>query len=143
MPPDFKAALLEKVGEEKLGEEKLKFRGRVSVYATSPIELVQRVSSVARAANALEFAAALAATLPVKGVGASGTLGYTRSATGKVDALERVPLVVGFSEPNQSGTTQVGGVGFGWLLGPEVILNPEKQALELEHRVKPYSLTAD
>lgn len=137
VPPDFKAALIKDNGA------KSKFKGRISVYAASPIELVQRVSSVARAANALEFAAALAATLPAQGVGASGTLGYTRSATGKVDALERVPLVVGFSEPNNSDTTQGGGAGFGWLLGPEVILNPENQALELEHRIQPYSLTAD
>ena len=138
VPSDFKSALL----TDQSGG-KSRYKGRMSVYAASPIELVQRVSSVARAANALEFAAAMAATLPAKGVGAEGTLGYTRSATGKVDAMERVPLVVGFSESNNSDAGNTQTPAFGWLLGPKVKLNPENQTLELEHRIAPYSLTAD
>ena len=137
VPPDFVAALFDK------SANRFKAKGRVSVYAASPIELAQKVSSVARAANALEFAAAATAVLPAKGVGASGALGYTRSVKGKVDALERVPLVIGFSEANQAGTEPSPNAGFGWLLGPKVVLNSETKELELEHHVEPYSLTAD
>jgi len=133
---------------------------RVSVYDVSPTERVHRVSTAARAADAVAMAASLAGTLPSAGLAGSGNFAYTRSASGKADALERAPLVVAFAEP---GVTKVhweqsAGKGsreakkhsentrlpaFGWILGPKVALDPENQALVLEHYLAPYELQAD
>jgi hypothetical protein len=137
VPNDFIKALFEEGPNAQLTA-----KGRVSTYAVSPIALVQRVSTAARAAEAIQIAASLAASLPVKGLGANAALGSMRSVTGKVDALERVPLVVGYSTP-ALGTDKPTIPAFGWLLGPKVVLNAEKKALALEHNLAPYELTAD
>lgn len=136
IPLHFKNALFNKASN------KFQAEGRVSVYEASPVGLVQRLSSAARAAQALDLAADIAASLPTQGVGAQVGLGYSRTASGKVDALERVPLVIGFSEP-ADGNIDDSLAGFGWLLGPKVVLDAEKRALKLEHNLAPYSLSAD
>lgn len=123
-------------------------RGRLSVYAVTPTALVQRVSTAARAADAVQMAASLAASLPTKGIGANAGLGYMRSVTGKVDALERVPLVVGYSTAAEFDETGIGRrelepARAGWLLGPKVVIDTEKKALALEHHLSPYELSAD
>jgi len=114
---------------------------RVAVYDVAPTERVQRISTAARAADAISLAAAVAGQLPSFGIGASGNFAYSRTATGKADALERVPLVVGFAEPRTN--TNESMPSFGWLLGPQVSLDPETQSLVLNQRVKPYDLYAD
>ena len=134
---------------------------RVSVYDISPTERVQRVSTAARAADAVTMAASLLGNLPSAGFAGSGNFAFTRSAIGKADALERAPLVVGFVEPGVRGTTMVthpkDGRGsykthadessrrpaFGWLLGPRVSLDPKERALFLEHHLVPYELVVD
>lgn len=131
---------------------------RVSVYDVSPTERVHRVSTAARAADAVAMAASLAGTLPKIGLSSSGNIAYTRSAAGKADTLERAPLVVGFVEPGVTSVTWVeaarnGGAregpnsprfpSFGWLLGPKVSLDPEGSELMLEHHIAPYELYAD
>lgn len=123
-------------------------RGRVAAYAVTPAELAQRVSTVARAGSAVQMAASLSAILPTNGLGVNSALGYSRAATGKVDTLERVPLVVGYAEPGDTttdGEPKVDGLqpGFGWLLGPKVVIDPAGKALSLEHQLAPYDLTAD
>ncbi|MEQ1743550.1 MAG: hypothetical protein ABL869_13750 [Candidatus Nitrotoga sp.] len=112
--------------------------GRPSAYAVTPAELAQHISSAARAGNAVQIAASLAALLPAQGIGGNGALGYSRAAIGKVDAMERVPLVVGYAESDTKSDN-----GFGWLLGPKVIFDPQNKALALEHNLAPYSLMAD
>ncbi len=114
---------------------------RVSVYDVAPTERVQRISTAARAADAIALAAAATGQLPSHGIGLSGNFAYSRTATGKADALERAPLVVGFAEPGAD--TNQHKPSFGWLLGPQIGLNPEDQSLFLSQRVKPYELYAD
>jgi hypothetical protein len=128
--------------EGKTPSKMLIARGRISTYAVSPVALAQRVSSVARVADALQLAASLAATVPSSGVGGSLGVGYMRSVTGKVDAIERIPLVIGYSGYTGDAAAPRAS-GFGWLLGPRVVLDPERKALALEHNLAPYDLTAD
>ncbi len=118
---------------------------RTAVYLVSPTGRFQRLSTAARAADAVALAGALAADLPAQGLGVKGTASYSRSAQGKVDALERSPLVVGFSEPATVDTNDktVSEPSFGWILGPKTVLNPEKQTLEFEQYIAPYHLSAD
>jgi len=131
---------------EALEKSVEKQRGnRTAVYLVSPTGRFQRLSTAARATDALALAGAISADLPAQGLGAKGTASFSRSAQGKVDAMERSPLVVGFSEPatvdgmdNQSNPP-----AFGWILGPKVVLNPEKQRLEFEQYIAPYNLSAD
>lgn len=146
VPPAFIAALFEKVavpGEQ--GHFDYVARGRLSTYAVSPGALTQQISTVARAADAIQMAASLAASLPMQGVGANAGLGYMRSVSGKADAIERVPLVIGFSSGGlkNRGTSGLSEAQFGWLLGPKVVIDSEKKALALEHQLSPYTLTAD
>lgn len=114
---------------------------RIAVYDVAPTERAQRISTAARAADAVSLAAAVAGQLPSYGIGTSGNFAYSRTATGKADTLERAPLVIGFAEP--SADTNKHMPSFGWLLGPQVSLDPESQTLFLSHRVKPYDLYAD
>lgn len=133
---------------QALFDEKGIARGRVAAYAVTPAELAQRISTAARAGSAVQMAASLSAILPAKGVGANTALGYARAASGKADTLERIPLVVGYVEPGDTETeAQLDRArllpGFGWLLGPKVVINPEGKSLALEHHLAPYDLTAD
>lgn len=140
VPNLFRDALFEPDAKK----EKWIAKGRISTYAVSPNVLAQRVSTVARAAEAVQIAASLAASLPPQGLGLSSGIGRMRSVAGKVDALERVPLVVGYSTPAAKAKDK--GViepVFGWLLGPRVVLDTENNALALEHNLEPYDLTAD
>lgn len=121
-------------------------RGRLTTYAVSPTALVQRVSTAARAADAIQIAASLAVSLPMQGAGAGAGFGYMRSVSGKADAIERIPLVVGFSSQateSQADGTDLDQGRFGWLLGPKVVMDTERKALALEHNLAPYALTAD
>jgi hypothetical protein len=81
--------------------EKIRARSRVTVYDVAPTERAKRVSTVARAADAVALAAAVAGQIPGYGLGLSGNIAYSRSAIGKADAIERAPLVVGFAEPGE------------------------------------------
>lgn len=120
-------------------------KGRVATYAVSPVALAQQVSTAARAADALQLAASLAASMPMQGIGVNTGMGYMRSVTGKADTVERVPLVVGYSsaaQVNEMGASSE-QARFGWLLGPNVVLDTKEKALRLEHNLAPYDLTAD
>lgn len=121
---------------------------RVAVYEVAPAERAQRISTVAQAAEAISLAASLAGQIPTYGLGVNGAVGYNRSAAGKADALERAPLVVGFAEPLQHKESLQAppdhvGPAFGWLLGPEVSVDPENQELVLEQRLAPYDVYTD
>ena len=144
VPPVFFRALFNVPPTEEIGERAYAARGRPSTYAVTPVELAQHVSTAARAGSAVQIAASLAAILPAQGLGGNAALGFSRAVTGKADALERIPLVVGYSEPGDTlDETSKEYPGFGWLLGPKVVIDPQHKALALEHNLAPYDLTAD
>jgi hypothetical protein len=126
-------------------QETVRMPRRITVYEVAPTERTQRVSTVARAADAVAMAAALAGQLPQAGFAGSGNFAFTRTAIGKADALERAPLVVGFVEPAHATTAESSQSHpvFGWLLGPKVTLDPKKQRLVLQQHLAPYELHAD
>ncbi len=121
----------------------------VRVYEIGPRQQVQQVSTAARAADAFSLAMALAAKAPTKGAAAKAGLGYSRSAIGKVDTLERLPVVVGFAqaggvwtEPDSTDEAD-GQLQFGWILGPRISMHPKKGRLELAQGHSVYDLSAD
>lgn len=106
----------------------------VRVYEVGPREQAQQISTQARAANSLALAASIAASAPGSGQAADAALGYSRQATGKAAALERVPSVVGYVP---------GGTGiFGWVIAPKATVDP-KGELSMEQMLRPYDLTVD
>jgi len=80
--------------------------GRPVVYSVTPTEQAQRVSTLASAANSVQMALALSAGLPGYGAGGQAGVSDLRSAAGTADALERLPLVVAFSEPRYSASAK-------------------------------------
>jgi hypothetical protein len=121
----------------------------VRVYEVGPREQVQQVSTAARAAEEFSLAMALVTKAPAAGGGANAGLGYSRSAIGKVDVVERLPVVVGFAQARGSweNTDEDPGVTqpqFGWILGPRVnTVDPEEGSLRLQQGQKTYDLSAD
>lgn len=145
---------------------------KVRVYEVGPREQVQQVSTAARAAEAFSLALALSAKDPSSGAAANAGLGYARSAIGKADVVERLPVVVGYAQaggewqgpsvppqPQQPAVGPGGEVGgpaptlptgnphtarFGWILGPRVnSIDPKRGSLALQQGQKTYDLSAD
>ena len=106
----------------------------VRIYEVGPREQVQQVSTVARSAQSLALAAAVAASAPGSGVSGNAAMSYSRQAMGRASTLERVPSVVGYSVAGEKT--------FGWVLGPRAIVNPRGK-LEMEQLLKPYDLAVD
>lgn len=120
--------------------------GAASVYQVGPKQQVQVVSTQARAAEELTLAASLAGQAPNQGIGASAAFGFGRRAVGRADALERVPLVVGYADSASEGADNASGdalPSFGWMMGPRVVLDPAKQKLLLEQGLRPQELSVD
>lgn len=121
----------------------------VRIYEMGPREQVQQVSTAARAAEAFSLAMALAAKAPSRGAAAEAGLGYSRSAMGKVDAVERLPVVVGFAQGGGAFKPVTGNKNderpqFGWILGPRLnTIDPKKGWLNLEQGHQVYDLSAD
>jgi hypothetical protein len=112
--------------------------GSPYAYATAPVELGQTLSTYAGAANATSLALALAAAHPGSGLSGSAAMGYLRNAVGRVEALERAPLVVGFSHRSPKLEPQLG-----WLFGPRIVLDPKGHQLKLVQTVSSQSLAAE
>lgn len=138
VPPDFETALRSR-------------DYRVAIYDVGPREQAQRLSTAARAANAVSLAAAVAAQAPGSGLGGNASVGYSRSAVGRVDAIERAPLVVSFAEAQETPRRGEGEAApaaqtmpaFGWLLGPRVTADTRRNRLELQQQLRPYDLSVD
>lgn len=118
-------------------------KGDGRAYAVTPTELAQRLSTTAKALNSFEAALAVAASLPTSFLGKLGLSGgYSRSAQGAVEAIERLPRVVGFadriSRPHDNAQAY-----FGWVFGPRAVINSESKQLELYQTLANYTLTAD
>lgn len=71
---------------------------RTYAFATSPIETVQQVSSLASALSTFEAGLALNGSLPQSGTSLGGAANFANAAQGRISALERQPTVVGFSD---------------------------------------------
>lgn len=152
IPPEFFRALASKwwnCAESHSSNDwaaTCQLRGRAVVHATSPQQLAQRVSTVASATKALQLAAAVDATLTGKGAAGEAGLGLAKGATGQVEELERVPLVVGFStegKEDEKGDETPGPGVFGWVFGPRATIDPESEDVKLEQTVQSYNLAAD
>jgi len=128
--------------------------GDAYAYATIPIERAQRVSTIARSANSLEIALALAASLPTAGASAQLGASYIKAAAGNTEALERAPLVIGFADRKSplerivKGSdplyvSDVQGPQSGWVFGPPVRINPTDNTLELIHTVSSHRVATD
>lgn len=139
---------------------------KVRVYEVGPREQVQQVSTAARAAEAFSLALAVAAKDPSSGAAGNAGLGYARSAIGKADVVERLPVVVGYAQaggtwkaaapsapakaiegggdPPPAAVDQARTARFGWILGPRVnTVDPKRGKLELQQGQKTYDLSAD
>ena len=121
--------------------------GNSFAYRALPVERAQRVSTAASAADSVQLALALSGGYPAAGVAGDLGLAQARSATGKADAMERAPLVVGFADGTSANETAVEGFSeeahFGWVFGPYVGLDPPKKRLVLRHTVKNHQVMAD
>ncbi len=113
-------------------------KGEGYTYATGPIERAQRVSTRAAAARSLELSFALSVALQKEGLDVDDTLSYLRETAGRIDALERVPIVVGFSDHHEARAAP----SFGWVFGPPVRVKGEDE-LALRHTVVNHSVFAD
>lgn len=125
---------------------------QISVYDVAPIELAQTSSTVAGRARSFESALALAGALPQVGANVETSLGYMRSVAGRAETLERLPLVIGFSQgaepPSKQinrgvAQTEVSGSHFGWLFGPQMSLDVAGNRIQLRHEPKRYDVFVD
>lgn len=107
---------------------------KVRIYEIGPREHTQQISTVARSANSLALAASIAASDPGSGIGAEAAGNYSRQAIGRAAALERVPSVVGYSQAGKSS--------FGWVIGPQAVLDP-KGHIDMAQRLKTYDLSVE
>ncbi len=118
--------------------------GEAYSYQAQPTERVQRISSLASAANSLQMAMSLAATLPAQGVGIQAGAGAARTAVGMVDALERSPIVIGYT--NRDTSTSISSITtphFGYVFGPKAILNAKSNTLEYRQIPASHAIYAD
>jgi hypothetical protein len=113
---------------------------RTFVYQITPFEMAQQISTLASAANSLQLALAASGAIPGQGIGIDASAAYSQTAVGKISAIERIPLVMGFSRAVSSSNTNP---QFGWVFGPKVRVDPEKKELVLEQANKPYDVSVD
>jgi hypothetical protein len=117
--------------------------GYARVYAANPMEYSQRLSTTAKSANSMEMALAMSAGLDTKGIDSKLGIGYLKNSAANIAALERVPLVVGFSERLEGKNKLHDLSAAGWVFGPKARLNAKKKDLELIHSVSAYDVSAD
>lgn len=133
-------------------------------HATSPSQLSQRISSMSNVADAVQIAVNLQAAIPQSGVGAEAAAGYARQTAMKAQALQRRPIVVGFSgladpdavKPETLSQNAPSGVSndkqsdgatlttrFGWVFGPPAQVSRDGRNLVLEQALTNYQVNAD
>lgn len=117
------------------------FSGEARSYSTTPRVRSQRVSTISSAVDAFELGLSLAAKAPSVGLRGDAGVGLARTAAGKVQAREQVPLVVGFAAAHDIDSSQ--NAKFGWVFGPRTIVDAENKALKLKQQVTTHDVTAD
>ncbi len=128
--------------------------GQAFTYNVNPKEVAQRVSTLTRNANSMEFAMSLAASFPTKGLAGQLDSSFMRTAAGNAEALERLNLVVGFvdrrsrfervqksADPFYLSAHQAPQAG--WIFAPPASLNPGAGKLERNHIVKNHPVSVD
>lgn len=114
--------------------------GEMATFFARPVDQSQRISSVQGAANAIDLAFAMRQQM--MGGGISGALGanFVRQAVGRIETLERAPIVVGFNdrirvveehEPPHEDVERTQPIA-GWVFGPT--LQPARGGTRLEAR---------
>jgi len=135
---------------------KLKFLalGEAYVYAASPLEKSQRLSTHAQTARSAELALSIAANLATQGISGKGDMEMIRQSAGIAEGFENQPIVVGFAERIPLREQEVRDADpfnkndyeapqAGWVFGPEVRLNPEKSQLQLVQRFASHEVSVD
>jgi hypothetical protein len=133
--------LTPKVFKDKLTEEidgKLHWKAsNIYTYQAQPSEKVQRLSSLASAANSMQSAFALAATLPQYGLSIDAGAAASKAAVGMAEAIERTPLVIGYTDKKKSKPH------FGYIFGPKAILQTDENQLVYKQIPASHSVFAD
>ena len=112
----------------------------VSAYAVTPKESADRLSLANASRNAQQ--AALTAGLAVGTVGLDAALQRAAILEASAQAIQRTPLVVGFSNSEGDGSGQEGS-SVGWILGPRLRWRGgEDPGFDLRHVVTRESLAA-
>ncbi len=109
----------------------------VYTYQAQPSEKVQRLSTLASAANSMQSAFALAATLPQYGITIDAGAAASKVAVGMVDAIERSPLVIGYTDKKKDVPH------FGYIFGPKAILQTDDNQLVYKQVPARHSVFAD
>ncbi len=118
-------------------------KGHSFAFAVTPTDEAQRISTLQRAARAMQLSLGLAATVPQSGLNLTGSVNYLKAASGSIDALERVPRVIGFAGRDPAVTNGVEGAAFGWLFGPEVSVDSKAKQLALRQTAMDRIVTTD
>lgn len=124
-------------------------QGDAYAYSTAPTEFAQRVSTVASATQAMDLIASISALIPSANVGINAAGQIRQIATGRVDAMESTPLIVGFSNSGAANLAQRqflanrGEPSFGWVFGPKVTVDTQKNQLALTQVLVNHPVTAD
>ena len=143
----------------------LRARGEAYLYATSPLEKSQRMSTHAQVARSAELALSIAANLVTQGISGKGDSDWIRESTGIVEGFENQPIVVGFADRLALSEQEVIGADpsslsqksdpqpppraayqapqAGWVFGPAVHLDPKNKTLQLVQRFASHEVSAD
>jgi hypothetical protein len=171
VPDDFISKVIDK--RRPRTDEGWLATGQAYGYGTTPIELAQRLSTTASTAASMEMALALSGKLQGDSGGVLGGSDYMRSMAQTAAFLERIPLVVGFSDrkpvaavaanpppPRQAlpvVTPGPGGVApagqkptaeprlpqFGWVFGPRARFDMGRQRFVFEQSIGSFDVAAD
>ena len=114
------------------------WHGSPRTYQAQPAERAQRISSVASAVNSMKLAFSLAALLPGQGLGLDAGAAAGRTAIGMVEAVERTPVIIGYTD-RQKGA----GARFGYIFGPKAVLITDRNRLEYLQQARSYPVFAD
>lgn len=135
-------------------------RGDIAAFFARPIDQAQRISTVQGAANAIDLALALRAQTAESGVSGAFGANYVRQAVGRIDTVERAPIVVGFNDRTIVGDcTEQARLSFamdcyngdppralpqsGWVFGPPIAPAEGGSRLEARHNVVNHAVSTD
>ncbi len=117
--------------------------GDARTYQAQPTERVQRISSVASAVNSMQMAFSLAAVLPRSGIGLNAGAGAAKTAIGMAEAIERTPLVIGYTDRQDVVKTKESSSRFGYVFGPRAVLNTKVNGLKYRQQARSHPVFAD
>jgi hypothetical protein len=113
----------------------------IRIYDVGPREQAQQVSTVARAANSLAIAASIAGSDPSSGAAAEAAANYSKQATGRAQAFERIPMVVGYAGSKAEVTSEQ--PYFGWVFGPKAQIDVKENRIRTAHVLKAHDVSVD